>query len=112
MWQGHQRRKLEHQYKGNGFGYSLFNHESSYTNTISARYNKDGSEILIEQQGKNPRKITPIEAARLQGFPDEIVFKARNNGVSDAQLYKQFGNSVAVNVIREIAKQMKFALDA
>ena len=112
LWQGHQRRKLEHQHKGNGFGYSLFNNESSYTNTISARYNKDGSEILIEQKGKNPRKITPVEAARLQGFPDEIVLRARENGVSDAQLYKQFGNSVAVSVIREIAKRMKHALDA
>ena len=112
LWQSHQRRKLEHQHKGNGFGYSLFNNESSYTNTISARYNKDGSEILIEQKGKNPRKITPVEAARLQGFPDEIVLRARENGVSDAQLYKQFGNSVAVSVIREIAKRMKHALDA
>jgi DNA (cytosine-5)-methyltransferase 1 len=111
LWQGHQRRKLEHKTKGNGFGYSMFNNESQYTNTISARYNKDGSEILIDQgEGKNPRKITPLEAARLQGFPDELVIKAREAGVSDAQLYKQFGNSVAVNVIREIAKKMHEAM--
>lgn len=106
LWLGHQRRKKAHQKRGNGFGYSLFNHQSEYTNTISARYYKDGSEILIEQEGKNPRKITPIEAARLQGFPDEIVKRARDNGVSDVQLYKQFGNSVAVSVIRAIAKKM------
>lgn len=106
LWQGHQRRKSEHTKKGNGFGYSLFSHNSEYTNTISARYYKDGSEILIEQKGKNPRKITPVEAARLQGFPDEIVYKARKKGVSDVQLYKQFGNSVAINVIRKIAKNI------
>lgn len=111
LWQGHQRRKLEHTQKGNGFGYSLFNANSLYTNTISARYYKDGSEILIDQFGKNPRKITPIEAARLQGFPDSIVHKARKNGVSDVQLYKQFGNSVAVNVIRAIAQKMIYALE-
>ena len=67
---GHQRRKKEHAEKGYGFGYSIFNHDSPYTSTISARYYKDGSEILIEQEGKNPRKLTPREAARLQGFPD------------------------------------------
>ncbi|MGJ8522585.1 Modification methylase HpaII [Carnimonas sp. R-84981] len=106
LWEGHQRRKAGHLEKGNGFGFGLFNKNSSHTNTISARYYKDGSEILIEQRGKNPRKITPIEAARLQGFPDEIVRKARKKGVSDVQLYKQFGNSVAVSVIRAIAQQM------
>ncbi len=56
---GHQRRKIEHKLKGNGFGYSLFNEKSKYTSTISARYYKDGSEILIEQKDKNPRKLTP-----------------------------------------------------
>ncbi|HEM5071668.1 TPA: DNA (cytosine-5-)-methyltransferase, partial [Streptococcus suis] len=72
LWEGHKRRKEEHKKNGNGFGYSLFNAESPYTNTLSARYYKDGSEILIEQSGKNPRKITPREAARLQGFPEEF----------------------------------------
>lgn len=98
LWNGHQRRKIEHKEKGNGFGYSLFNEDSPYTNTISARYYKDGSEILIEQKGKNPRKLTPREAARLQGFPENFIIS-----VSDTQSYKQFGNSVAVPVINAIA---------
>jgi DNA (cytosine-5)-methyltransferase 1 len=101
LWEGHRRRKAQHKLKGNGFGYSLFNSESRYTSTISARYYKDGSEILVEQIGKNPRKLTPREAARLQGFPDSFKIP-----VSDTQAYKQFGNSVAVPVIREIANQM------
>lgn len=101
LWNGHQRRKSEHREKGNGFGYSLFNEDSPYTNTISARYYKDGSEILIEQKGKNPRKLTPREAARLQGFPENFIIP-----VSDTQAYKQFGNSVAVPVINAIAQQI------
>jgi DNA (cytosine-5)-methyltransferase 1 len=106
LWTGHQRRKEEHKQKGNGFGYSLFNHNSPYTSTISARYYKDGSEILIEQEGKNPRKLTPREAARLQGFPDNFIIP-----VSDNQAYKQFGNSVSVPVIKAIANQINIALD-
>ncbi|TPE57088.1 DNA (cytosine-5-)-methyltransferase [[Mycoplasma] falconis] len=106
LWQGHQRRKQEHKIKGNGFGYSLFNANSEYTNTISARHYKDGSEILIEQRNKNPRKITPREAARLQGFPEEFIIP-----VSDTQAYKQFGNSVCVPVINAIAKQILKVLD-
>ena len=101
LWDGHRRRKRENREKGKGFGYSLFNEKSPYTSTISARYYKDGSEILIEQKGKNPRKLTPRECARLQGFPDSFVIP-----VSDAQAYKQFGNSVAVPVIRAIADQL------
>lgn len=101
LWAGHQRRKIEHKEKGNGFGYSIFNKNSSYTSTISARYYKDGSEILIEQGGKNPRKLTPREAGRLQGFPDKFHIK-----VSDVQAYKQFGNSVSVPVIKAIAKNI------
>jgi DNA (cytosine-5)-methyltransferase 1 len=101
LWAGHQRRKKEHKEKGNGFGYSLFNENSEYTSTISARYYKDGSEILIEQENKNPRKLTPREAARLQGFPENFIIP-----VSDAQAYKQFGNSVAVPVIKTLAKQI------
>jgi len=106
LWAGHQRRKREHKLKGNGFGYSIFTKNSPYTSTLSARYYKDGSEILIQQHGKNPRKITPLEAARLQGFPEKIVKNAYAAGVSDTQLYRQFGNAVPVNVIREIAKNM------
>lgn len=101
LWAGHQRRKKEHIEKGNGFGYSMFDEKSEYTSTISARYYKDGSEILIKQKNKNPRKLTPREAARLQGFPEDFVIS-----VSDAQAYKQFGNSVAVPVIRELAKRV------
>lgn len=106
LWAGHQRRKEEHKAKGNGFGYCLFNKKSKYTSTISARYYKDGSEILIEQPNKNPRKLSPREAARLQGFPDSFKIV-----VSDNQAYKQFGNSVAVPVIEAIAINIKKALD-
>lgn len=101
---GHERRRIEHKKKGNGFGFSVFNSNSKYCNTISARYYKDGSEILIDQSelGRNPRKLTPRECARIQGFPDNFIV----NAVSDAQNYRQFGNSVSVPVIREIAHLM------
>jgi len=101
LWAGHQRRKIENKKKGKGFGYGMVNHDSPYTNTISARYYKDGSEILIQQESKNPRKLTPREAARLQGFPDYFVIP-----VSDTQAYRQFGNSVAVNVVTSIARNI------
>lgn len=101
LWEGHQRRKENNRLNGKGFGYGLFNAKSPYTNTISARYYKDGSEILIEQKNKNPRKLTPREAARLQGFPDDFIIP-----VSDTQAYRQFGNSVCVPVIKAIAKNM------
>lgn len=101
LWEGHQGRQEKHKAKGNGFGYCLFNEDSEYTSTISARYYKDGSEILIEQKGKNPRKLTPREAARLQGYPEEFKIV-----VSDTQAYKQFGNAVAVPVIRAIAEKI------
>ena len=105
LYQGHLRRKQKNEEKGNGFGFSLFNEDSEYTSTISARYYKDGSEILIEQRNKNPRKLTPRECARLQGFSDSFIIP-----VSDTQAYKQFGNSVAVPVIRAIAKNMTSAM--
>jgi len=101
LWAGHQRRKKEHKAKGNGFGYSMFNEHSEYTSTLSARYYKDGSEVLIEQKNKNPRKLTPREAGRLQGFPEKFKIV-----VSDTQAYKQFGNSVAVPVIEALAKKI------
>lgn len=100
LWESHQLRKQRNKEKGWGFGYSIFDKDSAYTSTISARYYKDGSKILIRQEGKNPRKLTPREAGRLQGFPEGFIIP-----VSDTQAYKQFGNSVAVNVIREIAKK-------
>lgn len=106
LWAGHQRRKLAHKAKGNGFGYSLFTENSEYTSTLSARYYKDGSEILIKQGNKNPRKLSPREAGRLQGFPDEFSLI-----VSDTQAYKQFGNSVAVPVIKELAKKIQKVIE-
>jgi len=101
---GHIRRKKEHREKGNGFGFSVFKSEDRYTNTISARYYKDGSEILIDQTDFNrrPRKLTPRECARLQGYPEEFIVDA----VSDVQAYKQFGNSVSVPVVQAIGSQM------
>lgn len=101
LYAGHLTRKEKHLEKGNGFGFCLFNQDSPYTNTISARYYKDGSEALIKQEEKNPRKLTPRECARLQGFPEEFIIP-----VSDSQAYKQFGNSVCINVIEAVAKQM------
>lgn len=109
LWAVHQRRKEEYRTKGNGFGYSVYTADSAYTNTISARYYKDGSEILIDQShlGKNPRKLTPRECARLQGFPDNFIVDA----VSQGQIYKQFGNSACVKVIQAIAKKLIDVLD-
>lgn len=98
LWLGHKNRKIKNKKNGKGFGYSLVNTNSEYTNTISARYYKDGSEILIEQVGKNPRKLTPREASRLQGFPKQFILNK-----SEVQAYRQFGNSVTVNVVKEIA---------
>jgi DNA (cytosine-5)-methyltransferase 1 len=105
LWAGHKKRKAEHLIKGNGFGYSLFNSDSEYVNTISARYYKDGSEVLIDQSDieRNPRLLTPRECARLQGFPDNFIVDA----VSHGQIYKQFGNSVCINVIRAVAESMR-----
>ena len=110
LWIGHQERKKRNKKRGVGFGYRLFDRTEDYVNTISARYYKDGSEILIKQENKNPRKITPIEAARIQGFPDKIVKMARKSDISDTQLYRQFGNAVPVNVVREICKKILEAL--
>lgn len=102
LYAGHLRRRKEHAIKGNGFGFSSFNENSSYTSTISARYYKDGSEILIEQGKENPRKLTPREAAKLQGYPENYKIP-----VSDNQAYKQFGNSVSVPVIQTIFNEIK-----
>jgi DNA (cytosine-5)-methyltransferase 1 len=88
----------KHKAAGNGFGYGIAPLDG-ISRTISARYYKDGSEILIAQEGKNPRRLTPRECARLQGFPDSFKIP-----VSDTQAYKQFGNSVVVPLMAEIAK--------
>lgn len=106
LWLGHQRRKIENEIKGKGFGYGLVTPTSKYTNTISARYYKDGSEILIQQNGKNPRKLSPREAARLQGFPDSFILHK-----SKVQAYKQFGNSVSIPVVCALAKQVLLKLE-
>ena len=128
LWAGLQRRREANKAKGCGFGYRLFSPDSEYVSTITARYGKDGAEVLVapclmEEKDKlekmgidkmltnylvswldsnnllRPRKLTPRECARLQGFPDSFVIP-----VSNAQAYKQFGNSVAVNVIRHLAE--------
>jgi DNA (cytosine-5)-methyltransferase 1 len=88
----------KHRRKGNGFGFGLVD-LSGCSRTLSARYGKDGSEVLIPQNGRNPRRLTPRECARLQGFPDSFRIP-----VSDTQAYKQFGNSVAVPVIEILAR--------
>ena len=101
-WDTLERHKANHAARGNGFGYGLIQRpiqEGVVTRTISARYHKDGAEILIAQRGKRPRRLTPAEAAQLQGFdPDTFQFV-----VSDTQAYRQFGNSVAVPAIRATA---------
>lgn len=101
FWEWMKARKIKNKSLGKGFGYSLFDENSIYTNTISARYYKDGNEILIKQKNKAPRKLTPREAARLQGFPDNFIIP-----VSDTQAYKEFGNSVCVPVIYAIANNI------
>lgn len=97
LWAYLQSYAAKHRAAGNGFGYGLAPLNGA-TRTISARYYKDGSEILIRQKGKNPRRLTPRECARLQGFPD--TFKIP---VSDTQAYKQFGNSVVVPLMSDVA---------
>lgn len=102
IWDGFQRRKQNNINRGAGFGYCLFDENSPYVSTLVARYYKDGQEILIDQgNDKNPRKLTPRECARLQGFPDSFIIP-----VSNMQAYKQFGNSVAVPVVRAVAKRI------
>lgn len=98
LWAYLQNYAAKHKAAGNGFGYGIAPLDG-ISRTISARYYKDGSEILIAQEGKNPRRLTPRECARLQGFPD--TFKIP---VSDTQAYKQFGNSVVVPLMTEVAK--------
>jgi DNA (cytosine-5)-methyltransferase 1 len=101
LWEGHQRRKRQNKASGKGFGYQLFNADSLYIATISARYYKDGSEALIEQPGRNPRKLTPNEARRFQGFPETFRLPS-----SDIQAYRQFGNAVPVAVIKALSKSL------
>jgi DNA (cytosine-5)-methyltransferase 1 len=104
LWEYLQNYAEKHRLKGNGFGYGLVDVDN-HCRTLSARYFKDGSEILIPQEGKNPRRLTPRECARLQGYPDSFIIP-----VSDTQAYKQFGNSVAVPLIEILAKQVVYTL--
>jgi DNA (cytosine-5)-methyltransferase 1 len=90
----------KHRAKGNGFRFDLTDMDG-YARTLSARYYKDGSEILIPQHGKSPRRLTPRECAKLMGFPDSFKIV-----VSDTQAYRHFGNSVVVLVVEQIAKSM------
>lgn len=100
LWAYLQAYAAKHRAAGNGFGYGLARPDG-VARTLSARYHKDGSEILIPQEGGNPRRLTPRECARLQGFPDSFVIP-----VSDTQAYRQFGNSVAVPLMIEVAKAL------
>ena len=104
LWNYLQEYARRHREKGNGFGFGLFGPDD-VARTLSARYYKDGSEILIRQEGMNPRRLTPRECARLMGFdePSEISF---NIPVSDMQAYKQFGNAVVVPVANAVAEHM------
>lgn len=111
-WNTLVRHKSHHEAKGHGFGYGMISkpYKGKVTRTLSARYHKDGAEILIEQPGKErPRRLTPLECSRLMGFPKDfrIMFDWRNSveqPVSDTQAYRQFGNSVAVPLVTDVAR--------
>jgi len=112
-WETLLRHKAHHEMIGQGFGYGLIKKpfKNKTTRTLSARYFKDGAEILIAQKGPRPRRLTPLECARLMGFPEEYQkYFSRDpqipQPVSDTQAYHQFGNSVAVPVVKEIAAAM------
>jgi DNA (cytosine-5)-methyltransferase 1 len=100
LWNYLQEYAKKHKEKGNGFGFGLTNLDG-ISRTMSARYYKDGAEILIPQDGLNPRRLTPRECARLQGFPDSFIIP-----VSDNQAYKQFGNSVVTPLIQAVGKNI------
>lgn len=102
LWTYLQNYAEKHRAKGNGFGYGLVD-LNGIARTLSARYYKDGSEILIPQgEGKNPRRLSPRECARLMGYPDKYIL----NAVSDVQAYRQCGNSVIVPLITAVSKQL------
>lgn len=107
LWRYLQNYAEKHRLKGNGFGFGLVTGES-VTRTLSARYHKDGSEILVYQgENMNPRRLTPRECARLMGFPDTFRIP-----VSDTRAYRQFGNSVVVDVMHHVAKLMQPILES
>ena len=98
LWDSHKKRKIRNKKAGKGFGYKLTYPTDKATITISARYYKDGGECLLYRgENKNPRKLTPREVFRLQGFPESFKFS-----VSDLQAYKQAGNAVPINVVEKV----------
>lgn len=108
LWEYLKAYRAKHEQAGNGFGYSLFD-ETGVTRTLSARYHKDGSEILIAQKNNRPRRLTPVECARLMGF--EHGGRSWDiSAVSDTQAYRQFGNAVVVPVVETIARFMEPSL--
>jgi DNA (cytosine-5)-methyltransferase 1 len=109
LWQYLQDYKAKHQSQGNGFGYGLCGPDD-VARTLSARYYKDGSEILIKQPGNRPRRLTPLECARLMGF--DRGDRRWHIPVSDTQAYRQFGNAVVVPVVEFLADAMKPFLQA
>ena len=104
LWKYLQDYADKHRLAGNGFGFGLAD-LNGITRTLSARYYKDGSEILVPQRGRNPRRLTPRECARLMGVPESFAIP-----VSDTQAYKQFGNSVVVPLVAEVAKEVVASL--
>ncbi|MCT6837279.1 MAG: DNA (cytosine-5-)-methyltransferase [Bifidobacteriales bacterium] len=104
LWTYLQNYKAKHAAAGNGFGYGLFGPDD-VARTLSARYHKDGSEILIRQEGKRPRRLTPLECARLMGF--DRGDRRFQIGVSDTQAYRQFGNAVVVPLVEFLAQAME-----
>lgn len=105
LWRYLRDYAAKHRAKGNGFGYGLADPEG-ITRTLSARYHKDGSEILVPQARKNPRRLTPRECARLMGFPRTFKIVC-----SDTSAYRQFGNSVVVPVVEAVAREMVKCLE-
>lgn len=99
LWKYLRQYAEKHRQNGNGFGFSLAD-VNGHSRTLSARYHKDGSEILIEQKGNNPRRLTPREAARLMGFSERDIV------VSDTQAYRQFGNALVPAIAYEVAVQV------
>lgn len=100
LWEYLIRYSEKHKAKGNGFGFGMTD-LNGISRTLSARYYKDGAEILIPQKDKNPRRLTPKECARLQGYPDKFIIP-----VSDNQAYRQFGNSVVVPMMKSVGSNL------
>lgn len=101
LWNYLQEYAAKHRAKGNGFGFGLAD-PNGISRTLSARYYKDGSEILVRQKGWNPRRLTPTECARLMGFdPDRYGIV-----VSDTQAYRQFGNAVVPAVVESVGREI------